>query len=166
MEQRYYNGALPRNKEKEVLMSVFKIYGVKKWFIISLIAIAVIWCLFGVSLFFYINQRQTILLYLSIFLGLYGLASFYVLLKQSVFRFLSISKKEGTKMEGTITYQIPSSSETSERPLFVYEEKGVKKAAALIGIFGFNVKKRFPTGKKVKAFKIKGETNALLMNED
>lgn len=69
-------------------------------------------------------------------------------------------------MEGTITYQIPSSSETSERPLFVYEEKGVKKAAALIGIFGFNVKKRFPTGKKVKAFKIKGETNALLMNED
>lgn len=144
-------------------MSVFKIYGVRKWFAISLAAIIVIWNLFGVSLYFCIANYQTIFLYLSIFLGLYGFASFYVLLKQSVFRFIPFSKKEGTLLEGTITYAIPSSSETSERPLLVYQDKDTKRAAALIGIFGFHVQKKIPAGKKVKAYKIKGETNALLI---
>ena len=148
-------------------MKVWEIYGVKKWFIVSLIALMIllggfIACL---CLYFLFQDKSHIFLLLTIFIGIYFLASIYVLAKQVLLRFFPYLKKEREEYSANITYVIPSSNEESVRPLGVYIAKdGKKRAAALIGIFPFsgNLKTKLPEGKKVKISKIKGEFLALL----
>ncbi len=145
-------------------MSVWRIHNVKKWFIVSLIALVIIYGVFITGLSFVGVIKERYYLYMVIFFGVYALASIYFLLKQCLFRFLPYLKKEGEIVTATITYSLPSTSEISSRPLAYYMENGKKKRLALLGMFDRSSKKKLVEGKRVNIYKLKGEQMALLID--
>ncbi|GEM_PF-4053724 len=144
-------------------MSIWRIYGIKKWFIISLIALVIIWSVFFIALGFYFVYPSRLYIYLLIFLGLYAASSIYFLLKQSLLRFIKFTKMDGEEIQGTIIYEIPSTGETSFRPLAVIEVDNKKRVVALLAMFPYSFKKALKEGDKVTIYKIKGEQIALLL---
>jgi len=144
-------------------MSIWRIYGIKKWFIISLIALVIIWGAFFTALGFYFVYPSHLYIYLLVFLGLYASSSIYVLLKQSLFRFIKFTKMGGEIMQGKIIYEIPSTGEASSRPLAIIEVNNKKRVVALLAMFPRSFKKVLKEGDKVTIYKIIGEQIALLL---
>ncbi len=145
-------------------MSIWRIHNVKKWFIISLLALFLIWGIFIAGLCFITTIKERYYVYMVIFFGVYALASIYFLLEQSIFRFARYLKKDGEEMKAVITYLSPAESEKSSRPFAVYMEKGKKKTVALVAMFDRSSKKTLVEGKDVSIYKIKGEQLALLLD--
>ncbi len=145
-------------------MSIWRVHNVKKWFIVSLLALFVIWGLFIAGLCFITVIKERYYLYMVVFFGIYALASIYFLLKQCLFRFFPYLKKDGEEMAAVITYSIPSEYENSSRPLAAYMENGKKKTVALLAMFDRSSKKKLIEGERVSIYKIKGEPLALLLD--
>lgn len=70
---------------------------------------------------------------------------------------------DGEEIQGTIIYEIPSTGETSFRPLAVIEVDNKKRVVALLAMFPYSFKKALKEGDKVTIYKIKGEQIALLL---
>ncbi len=146
-------------------MSVWRIHHVKKWFIISLISLSIIWGIFITGLCFITTIKERYYLYMVILFGIYALASVYFLLKQCLFRFFPYIKKEGELVSAVITYSLSSTGENSSRPLAYYLTDGKKKTIALLGMFDHLSKKKLKEGQRVTIYKIKGEQLALLLDD-
>ncbi len=144
-------------------MNVWRIYNVKKWFLISLVAIILIWGAFITALVFYFKIQERLYLVGLIIFGLYAAFSVYFLLKQCLLRFLPYGKKEGNETTGILTFKIPSTGEEAARPLAIIEIQQKKYAVGLVGMFDRYSKKKLKEGKRVSLYKIKGEPVALLL---
>lgn len=144
-------------------MNVWRIYNVKKWFLISLASIILIWGIFVTAIIFYFQVRERFYIYCLILLGLYALFSLYYLFKQCLFRFFPFCKKEGKEIIGTLTWRIPSTGESASRPLAIIEMKQKKYVVGLIGMFDRSSKKKLKEGQRVTLYKIKGEPMAPLL---
>lgn len=146
-----------------VVMNIWKVYGIKKWFVISLICLILIWLLFFLAIVFYFKYPSRLYIYMLVFLGIYASISIYFLLNQCLFRFLKYKNKQGSLIKGKITYQIPSTGESSLRPLAIITSEDKKRVVALIGMFDFLTKKQIKEGDIVEIFKFNDDQLAFLL---
>ncbi len=144
-------------------MNVWRIHHVRKWFLICVIAITLIWGAFITAFVFCFQIKERLYIVGLIVFGLYAIFSVYYLLKQCLFRFLPYCKKEGSEITGVMTYKIPSTGEEALRPLAIIEVDQKKHAIGLLGMFDHSSRKTLKEGQRVTLYKIKGEPMALLL---